>query len=286
VDFFVKKYLVIISALMLVLAITACAGDETPNSVFDEAAALLIEEPSPTPEPPEVTDIQAETGVHVEILPASTSPPMVALTFDDGPSSHTDSILDTLEQYGGRATFFVIGNRVAAHRTTIERAVKLGNEIANHTHTHPRLTAQSDADVINEIQSASAAIAAIKGFSPPIYRPPFGATDERIINISAELGYGIVKWTLDPLDWRDRDADIIYDRIMSKVEDGSVIVLHDIHLTTAQSMNRVIPSLVERGFQFVTVSELLNYRYGGLESGSIFGSYCAWRIWDNEAVVD
>lgn len=204
---------------------------------------------------------------------------MVALTFDDGPSSYTADLLDLLEKYDAKATFFVVGNRLASHQSIVERAANLGNEIANHSHTHPHLTRQTNSEVINELQSASDAIASITGFSPPIYRPPFGATDERIVNISTELGYGIVKWTLDPLDWRDRDADIIYARIMSQVEDGSVIVLHDIHPTTVQAMERVIPSLVEQGFQLVTVSELLDYRYGGLEAGDIFGSYCAWRIW-------
>ena len=229
---------------------------------------------------PEASEATTEAEILPEIAPPP--PPMVALTFDDGPSSHTNSILDTLERHNGKATFFVVGNRVEAYRATVERAVELGNEIANHTHNHPRLTQQSDADVISEILAASAAIAAIKGFSPPIYRPPFGATDERVINISAELGYGIVKWNLDPLDWRDRNSDIIYERIMSQVESGSVIVLHDIHLTTAQAMERVIPSLIERGFQLVTVSELLDYKQGGLEAGEVFGSYCAWRIWDEE----
>jgi len=205
---------------------------------------------------------------------------MVALTFDDGPSVHTGRILDALERYNGRATFFVLGNRVNSYRDTVIRAANLGNEIANHSHTHARLTNLSDNLVMEEIQSASTAIAAITGVSPPIYRPPFGATDERVVELSAELGYGIVKWTLDPLDWRDRDADTIYYRIMREVQDGSVIVLHDIHQTTAQAMEHVIPSLAARGFQLVTVSELMEYRYGGLDAGEIFGSYCAWRIWE------
>ena len=203
---------------------------------------------------------------------------MVALTFDDGPASHTETILDIFERYGGHATFFVVGNRVNSHRTTVERTAKLGHEIASHSQTHARLPGLSDYAVAAEIQAASAAIEAIVGFAPPIYRPPFGATDDRVAQISAELGYGIVKWTLDPLDWRDRNPETIYARIMSQVEDGSVIVLHDIHATTAQAMERVVPSLIEQGFKLVTASELLESK-GGLAPGEIFGSYCAWRIW-------
>jgi len=289
-----------IAAATLILTITtACSGNESshaiPNQLDEVATTTPTTEPSTTSEPitsttidttnPTVATIEpAETNPPIEKsdLPAPTPTPMVALTFDDGPSRHTDSILDTLAQHDGKATFFVVGNRVETYRNTIERAVNLGNEIANHTQTHPRLTSQTDSQIKNEIQSASAAITSIVGNSPFIYRPPFGATDERVLNLSAELGYGIVKWTIDPLDWRDRDADIIYNRIMSQVEDGSVIVLHDIHLTTAQAMERVIPSLVEQGFQLVTVSELLEHRYGGLAAGNVFGSYCSWRIWDVE----
>jgi len=198
---------------------------------------------------------------------------MIALTFDDGPSSHTDRILDILERYDGRATFFVVGNRLEAHRNTVERAANLGNEIANHTQTHPRLTLQTDSQVASEIQSASAAITSITGISPPIFRPPFGATDERIINISAELGYGIVKWNVDPLDWRDRDADIIYDRIMSQVDDGSVIVLHDIYPTTAQAMERVIPSLIEQDFH-----TCYSIRITGIQVRRARSRECIWLI--------
>jgi len=284
----------LIVAVLILVIITACNGNESSNLIPDELNDAAVIEPLTTFElkttiintmKPIVTTIESmEANPLIEniYLPMITRMPMVALTFDDGPSRHTDSILNTLEQYDGRATFFVIGNRLDAYRNTIERAANLGNEIANHTQTHARLTLHTDSQIISEIQSASDAITSIVGTSPFIYRPPFGATDERVLNISAELGYGIVKWTVDPLDWRDRDADIIYHRIMSQVEDGSVIVLHDIHLTTAQAMERVIPSLIDQGFQLVTVSELLEHRYGGIEAGSIFGSYCAWRIWDIE----
>ncbi|MCL1883915.1 MAG: polysaccharide deacetylase family protein [Defluviitaleaceae bacterium] len=268
-----KKFYVL---LIFIILLASCSTIETDNhSIVHQYEPIVI------------ASVPTETPIPTPIPPAPTLPPeipqsksMVALTFDDGPSAHTEKILDILERYDSKATFFVVGNRLGLYQETILRAAKLGNEIANHSQTHARFTSLSDNDVINEIQSASSAIKSITGISPHIYRPPFGATDERIVNISTELGYGIVKWNLDPLDWRDRDADIIYHRIMSQVEDGSVIVLHDIHLTTAQAMERVIPSIIEKGFQLVTVSELLDYRYGGLDAGSIFGSYCAWRIWE------
>jgi len=271
-----SHHVCVFSWAIILLFAAGCAGEPAINAIdaADEPPALPIyspaseqipeQTPQPTPEP----------------SPTPPPAPMVALTFDDGPARHTDAILDILEQYDARATFFVVGNRLERYRSTVERAAAAGHEIANHSYSHPHFPGQTDCFVTDELTATSAAIAAITGSSPPIYRPPFGATNERVIEISAELGYGIVKWTLDPLDWRDRDPEIIYNRVMTAVEDGSVIVLHDIHATTAAAVELIVPSLTEMGFRLVTVSELLEERYGGLEAGNIFGSYCAWRKWD------
>ena len=200
-------------------------------------------------------------------------PLMVALTFDDGPSAYTNKILDLLERYDGRSTFFVSGPRMLANTDTVLRAFEMGNEIANHSWSHQDMRLQSEYEIIYELQRASAAITYVTGMSPPIFRPPFGMSDERVMDISTELGYSIIKWTVDPLDWRYRDADIVYYSIMSQVENDSIILVHDTRPTTADAMERVIPQLIERGFQLVTVSELLYSAYGKLEPGRVYGSY-------------
>ena len=200
-------------------------------------------------------------------------PPMAALTFDDGPSAYTDGILDLLETYGGRSTFFVSVPRMLGRQSTVIRAFEAGHEIANHTLNHPNLATLTDAQIRHEILAASEAIVSVTGVSPPMYRPPFGMTNERVVQISYELGYTIVKWTVDPIDWRYRNADIIYEYIMRNVYDGAIILVHDTRPTTAEAMRRVIPRLVEEGFRLVTVSELLYYFYGSLEPGQVHGSY-------------
>ena len=197
--------------------------------------------------------------------------PMVSLTFDDGPSRYTDRILDLLEEHGGQATFFVLGYRVENHRDTVQRAWELGSEIASHSWSHARLAQLSPEAIVQDLQSTSDAIRSVTGYSPPIMRPPFGQTSELVRNVTEELGYAIVNWNIDTLDWRYRDADKIYNTIMNEVEDGSFIVLHDIHTTTAAAMEKVIPSLISKGYQLVTVSELLAYFYGELEPGRIYG---------------
>jgi len=211
-------------------------------------------------------------------IPINPRPPMVALTFDDGPSPNTSRILDVLERYDARATFFVLGYRSARHRNIVERAANIGSEIASHTWTHDNMAHLSAARIRESIESTSALIESITGVpSPHFFRPPFGSTNDTVRYVSAQMGYTITNWTLDTWDWRNRNPDIIYEAIMNEVEDGSVILLHDIHLTTAQAMEFVIPSLIAQGFELVTLSELLMFFYGELVPGKIYG-----RVYDED----
>jgi len=195
----------------------------------------------------------------------------IAVTFDDGPSIYTERILDVLEQHDSRATFFVVGSRLIRHRDIVLRTHEMGNEIANHSWSHPSFTRINDDRIRAELERTCSTIRYLLGYSPPFYRPPYGATNERVARVSGELGYAIIKWTLDPKDWRYRNANTIYNSVMSRVEGGSVILLHDIHATTAEATELLIPSLIEMGFELVTVSELLTYLYGELTPGRIYG---------------
>jgi len=202
---------------------------------------------------------------------------MIALTFDDGPRQETEHLLDILERYGARATFFVLGELVEPGRNTVVRAANMGIEIAGHTWTHLDLRHLSDQEITETIQSTSAAIESVVGFSPHIYRPPYGFTNDHVRRVSGELGYSIVNWTLDTLDWLHLDAGVVYCSIMNDVRNGDIILLHDVHATTIDAMERVIPSLIAEGFQLVTVSELLAYQYGELEPGMVYGEPRASR---------
>ena len=198
--------------------------------------------------------------------------PMVALTFDDGPSRHTDHILDLLEKQGGRATFFVLGNLVDSRRDTVVRAVSLGNEVVGYSWDHKDLSRLSAQEIRAQLRDTDARIAAVTGKSTNMFRPPYGALNSTVTNVAAEMGYCIIYWSIDTLDWKYRDPSRIYNVIMNEVTDGSIILLHDIHGTTAQAMNRVIPQLVSEGYQLVTVSELLYHRHGGIEPGRVYYS--------------
>ena len=196
---------------------------------------------------------------------------LISLTFDDGPRRHTERLLDILERNNTRATFFVIGNLVEPGRNTIARAAKIGNEIAGHSWTHPNLARLSDQQIAEQIRSTSTAIESVVGFFPHIYRPPFGSINHNVQRVSGELGYSIVNWTVDTLDWHYLNANVVYRTIMNNVKNGDIILLHDIHATTINAMELVIPNLIAKGFKLVTVSELLTYKYGKLEPGIVYG---------------
>ena len=228
-----------------------------PETVTQDAESSDTERESP--------DVNASEDFN------SVQKPMIALTFDDGPSRHTEHILDLLERYGGQATFFVLGSRIEEWRDTIARAAAAGSEVAGHTWSHRALTRLSERQIKGEIQKTSEAIEDITGVARRFYRPPYGSIDKRVKSISADLGYALVLWTVDIRDWKYRCADAVYDAVMSSARENAVILLHDIHATTAQAMERVIPGLIAEGYRLVTVSELLYHLYGELEQGKVYG---------------
>ena len=197
--------------------------------------------------------------------------PMIALTFDDGPAQYTDYILDVLEAHGARATFCVLGNRIEARPDTVRRIVSIGSEVIGHSWNHANLTRFCKYTIRWQILEPSAAIAEVVGTPPPpIFRAPYGIIDDNVIYMAEYLGYSILGWTIDPADWRHRDPVHIYNHIINNVVDGSIVLLHDIRPTTAEAMRYVVPSLIEKGFQLVTASELIAYFYGELEPGKVY----------------
>lgn len=177
----------------------------------------------------------------------------VALTYDDGPSKHTPQILDCLERYGAKATFFVVGTGVNSYPDTIKRAYSLGMEIGNHTSTHPRLTTLSPAQISSQLNSTASAIEALTGKAPNLVRPPYGSYNNSVLS-TANLPF--ILWSIDTLDWKTRNAQKTIDAVLSKVCDGDIILMHDLYLPTAQATEVIVPALIERGFDLVTVSEL------------------------------
>lgn len=177
----------------------------------------------------------------------------VALTFDDGPSKYTNQILDCLDRYGAKATFFVVGNSVKAYPNTLKRAYDLGMEIGNHTMTHPRLTSISLSSVSSQINSNGSTVENVTGVRPSLVRPPYGSYNKSVIN---QAGLPFILWSIDTLDWKTRSAQKTIDAVLSDVKDGDIILMHDLYLPTAQATEVIVPKLIEMGYDLVTVSEL------------------------------
>jgi len=196
---------------------------------------------------------------------------VIALTFDDGPAYFTSQLLDILDEHGGRVTFCVIGNLVENGAATVVRAFESGHEIVGHSWDHSDLGQLEVEEIIEQILRTSAIIYEITGEQPPpIFRTPFGRYNNRIYDAARETGYSVLNWSIDPRDWRYRDEDHIYEFIMENARHGAIILLHDIWETTVLAMERVIPALLEEGFELVTATEIIYYVYGGLEPGFEF----------------
>ncbi len=177
----------------------------------------------------------------------------VALTYDDGPSKYTPQILDCLERYGAKATFFVVGKSVYAYPDTLKRAHDLGMEIGNHTMSHPRLTSISSSAVVSQINSNANVVENVTGMRPFLVRPPYGSYNNSVIDTA---GQPFILWSIDTLDWKTRNAQKTINAVLSKVSDGDIILMHDLYLPTVEATKVLVPKLIDMGFDLVTVSEL------------------------------
>lgn len=179
----------------------------------------------------------------------------IALTFDDGPGPGTASILDTLKANNAKGTFMVVGSRVAAGASLVEREHAEGHDIGNHTWDHGDLTNMSITDAHSEVDRTNQAVANVIGKRPYFVRPPYGAYNASVLSA---IGVPFILWDVDPDDWKDRDADIVYQRVMAGAKPGAIILSHDLYPTTAAAYQRIVPDLIKQGYTLVTVSDLLN----------------------------
>jgi peptidoglycan/xylan/chitin deacetylase (PgdA/CDA1 family) len=151
---------------------------------------------------------------------------LAQLTFDDGPSAFTDALLDVLGRHDVKATFFVIGELVADCPDTVRRTVDEGHAIGNHSWDHPHLAALSEQEVRDQLQRTSAAIAAVIGREPELFRPPFGDTSQTVARVAGELGMRQVLWDVDTEDWQEPGREVVEARI-DAARPGEIVVLHD-----------------------------------------------------------
>jgi len=181
------------------------------------------------------------------------SRPVVAITFDDGPSKYTQEILSILQKYDANGTFFVLGNKTKAYQDTLQEALNQGNEIGNHSYNHKWLTRLDIEDFREQIDKTQSLIQELTGYTPALLRPTYGSINKKIRN---NTNLKIVLWDVDSLDWKIKDSKKIANRVLKDVEDMDIILFHDTYKRTVESLKIVLQELQKEGYQFVTVSEL------------------------------
>jgi peptidoglycan/xylan/chitin deacetylase (PgdA/CDA1 family) len=193
------------------------------------------------------------------ILRGPTGGNRVALTFDDGPTPGvTDRILDELKQRGLHATFFMIGERVAAAPDLARRVLAEGHDVANHTNTHPKLSDLSNAQAAREIQQAQDIFVEVLNHRPEWFRPPYGELRADQTQLVHDLGMRIVMWSVDPRDWSQPGEDQILSCILRDTTAGSIILCHDKYAQNANATGPVLDGLLAREFKLVSLSTLMD----------------------------
>jgi peptidoglycan/xylan/chitin deacetylase (PgdA/CDA1 family) len=197
----------------------------------------------------------------------------VALTFDDGPSPFTDRLLDVLNANGAKATFFLIGNKVASDPAAAKRIADAGMEIGSHTWEHPNMSTIAPDEIPRQLSAATSAIAAATGTAPKIYRPAGELSNDAVRAEASRQGLTEILWDVIPFDWiNDSDLAATVYMLKTQIKPGSVVLLHDTYSSTVDLVYPFVPVLIANGYHMVTVSHLLGHRepgtsYGGRENG-------------------
>mgnify|MGYP001741937832 FL=1 len=199
-----------------------------------------------------------------ELAPAPAAPTpapttgnkVIALTFDDGPGPYTAHLLDILDQYGAKATFFLIGSKVSGQASVVRSIQARGHQLGNHSWSHPELPKLSVDQIAGEIDRTNEAIRQATGVKPSILRPPYGAVNGVVLEQLRLRNMSSILWSVDTRDWADRNSQIVCSRAVAGARPGAVILMHDIHQTSVNAVPCILSSLKQQGYSFVTIQRL------------------------------
>lgn len=193
---------------------------------------------------------------------------MIALTFDDGPNYNTSKVIDVLNKYDIKATFFVLGSRAINNKDILKKMADSGMEIGNHTYNHLLLTKYDENKIRSEIEDTSEVIYSATKKKPKLLRPSYGSVNNKIKKVA---NMPIIIWDIDTLDWKYHNSKRITSRVVNKVRDGDIILMHDIYSASLNALSNIIPILQDNGYEFVTIDELFYYKGISLENGKVYG---------------
>ena len=205
-----------------------------------------------------ILPVCAETAVYHSV---KTDTMKIALTFDDGPHPYlTAEILEILERYNVKATFFMVGVNVINYPDAARAVLRAGHEVGNHTFSHSHIRKMSESEVSRELGLCEDALEELCEYRPHLFRPPEGAVNTYVEHCSENNDYTLILWSLDTRDWEKKDTNQIVDAVLSKITAGDIILMHDYigrNSKTPEALSILLPKLLERGFEPVTVSQLL-----------------------------
>ncbi len=211
-----------------------------------------------------IGDYEFESGKSNLYVSNRNAQKCIALTFDDGPHpKYTRQILDILDKHNAKATFFVIGKNAKLYPDIVKEELERGHEIGNHTYSHPDLKKISASEFIDEINMCSDIIAEITGKKPVLFRPPGGYINNGIVKEVIDYGGTTVLWSWrqDTKDWACPEAECIVSTVLNNLNDGDIILFHDYNgekSPTPKALEKILSELSQKGYQFVTVSELMS----------------------------
>mgnify|MGYP004532849825 FL=1 len=193
--------------------------------------------------------------------------PMIALTFDDGPGEYTEELINCLVENNAKATFFMLGQNVEAYPEIAKKLLDAGMELGNHSYSHPDLVTIGAEAAAQQVSNTDAALKAATGFEATVMRPPGGSFND---SVKAAINHPLIIWSIDTRDWATKSEDQTYQVVMDNAQDGSVVLMHDIHEWSVKAAIRMIPDLIAKGFKLVTVSELAEAKGETLQSGNAY----------------
>lgn len=186
--------------------------------------------------------------------------PMIALTFDDGPSLYTDEVMSIFEKYQATASFFLVGQNIGNYPDSVKHMVENGFEICNHSWDHKSIESDDKAHIRQEVFDTQDALYQLTGKEASYIRPPYGSWNELTKQTLNDNGLHIVLWNVDSEDWKNRDKETTLQRAKEGMFDGAIMLFHDLYPTTLEAIKELVPYLQKNGYQLVTVSDLYKYK--------------------------
>ena len=244
------------------ISVAAATPDAAPDPETTPTAEM-----TPTPEPTPTPEIDLSEHAYYYDPGLDPSKPIIALSFDDGPSQYTQRILDAIQENGVKATFFMVGYQIDAYKDEVRAVYDAGCQIANHTLDHKDLKTLGKEDIKKQVYNNEKKLNDIVPVGEIIVRPPYGNVNDTVKSV---VERPMFNWSVDSLDWKTRNADSIVAQIKADASDGYIILMHDLYETTAEAAERIIPWLIEQGYQVTCISNMFEARGDEVLPGHLY----------------